>query len=297
MDLDDVRIFTQVVESGSFTKAARHLSMPKSTVSRRVGELEDRLGVLLLQRTTRSLRLTHAGEIYFSRTSRIMDDLEHAEAALHELQSEPRGLLRLTTPGDFNGTFPDLLGAFQEKYPLVKLVVFPTGRRVDLVTEGYDLALRAGFLSDSSMVSRTLLRSHMGLFASPEYLKQHDPICHPEDLTKHRCVIFSEENVEARWQLVGPDGPVDVNVSGRLAIKDFDMLRAATVRGEGVALMPNLVGAQPVQHGQLVRVLPTYKGIEDILSAVYPSSRHLSPKVRVFIDFAAEWLSSSCRAH
>jgi DNA-binding transcriptional LysR family regulator len=256
MDLDDVRIFTQVVESGSFTKAAKQLSMPKSTVSRRVGQLEDRLGVLLLQRTTRSLSLTHAGEIYFSRTSRIIDEIEDAEAAVHELQTEPRGLLRVTTPGDFGGVLPGLIAGFQERYPLVNLVVFPTGRRVDLVAEGYDLALRAGSVSDSSLVSRTLLRSHLSLFASPDYLKDHDPICHPSDLSNHRCVIFGRDGVEARWRLIGPDGPLEVEVSGRLAVQDFEILRATVLGGAGVAFMPHLSGSEQLREGRLVHLLP-----------------------------------------
>lgn len=291
LDLDDVRLFTEVVQAGSFTKASRKLGIPKSTVSRRVGELEDRLGVLLLQRTTRKLHLTHAGELYFARTARIMDELEDAEKALAELQSEPRGLLRITTPSDLSGALPPLLSAFQDQYPLVELVVFPTGRRVDLIAEGFDLALRAGSAVDSNLVARTLLKSHLSIVASPSYLAKHGaPTC-LEDLSQHRCVVFSNQSVEGTWDLVGPDGGVNqVPVKGRFAARDFGILRAAVLRGEGLGFLPLLSFGADLRSGALVRVLSEYRSPESALRAVFPSKRHLSPKVRAFVDFAATWL-------
>jgi DNA-binding transcriptional LysR family regulator len=292
MDLDDIRIFTKVVEAGSFTKAADLLGIPNSTASRRVGELEDRLGVLLLQRTTRKLNLTHAGEIYFARTSRVIEELQVAETALLELQAEPRGVLRLTTPSDLVGALPDFLMAFQEKYPEIDLIVLPTGRRVDLVAEGYDVALRAGKLSDSALVSRRLMKSNLALFASPQYLEAKGTPQMPSDLERHSCLVFSSEKLDAIWKLQGPTGHHEVNVKGRLATRDFDLMRGAAERHQGVAYMPELSGARALRAGTLVRVLPGYGSGESNLYAIYPSPRHLSPKVRAFVDFAAEWFDS-----
>lgn len=292
MDLDDIRIFTKVVEAGSFTKAARQLSIPKSTVSRRVGELEDSLGVLLLHRTTRKLNLTHAGEIYFARTSRVIEELKSAETALHELQSEPRGLLRITTPSDLSSAVFELIAEFQDAFPEIKVIVFSTGRRVDLISEGYDVALRAGQLEDSTLVSRRLLRINLALFASPSYLRAHPGIESPQDLSRHQCLIFSTEGTETVWKLQGPDGPVEVPVSGRLATRDFILIRTAALLSQGIAFMPELSAARALEEGSLVRVLPEYLSGESNLYAVYPSLRHLSPKVRAFVDFAAEWFSA-----
>lgn len=291
MDLDDVRVFTKVVDLGSFTKAARALGLPKSTVSRRVSELEEHLGTRLLQRTTRKLHLTHAGQIYFASTSRLIEELAEAERTVLGLEEQPRGLLRVTTPGDLSGTLSELLVDFQRAYPQVDLVVFATGRRVDLIAEGYDLALRAGRVLESGLVQRLLYRSHFALFASPHYLQNHPELRHPRDLVDHRCVIFSDEQVHATWELFGPDGRIEVPVRGSLATRDVSLLRRASAAGMGVAFIPELVGQAYAIDGRLVHVLPDYRSQESNLYAVYPSPRHLSSKVRVFIDFLTEWMS------
>ncbi len=294
MNLDDVRIFTKVVEAGSFTKAAALLGMPKSTVSRRVSELEEALGVRLVQRTTRKLHLTDSGQIYFNQTSRVLGELEVAEVTLSEMQAEPRGLLRITTPNDLTGSMSDFIGQFQDRYPLVDLIVLETGRRVDLVAEGYDLAIRAGNLNDSSLVFKLLHRSYMSLFASPDYLARSGPIETPEQLSEHHCLIFGTEGLETTWQLHGPDGLVDVPVRGRLACSDFSLIRHSAVRGRGIVFMPHFGAHSLVADQELVHLLPQYRSAESNLYAVYPSARHLSPKVRAFIDFSSQWFSSTC---
>ncbi len=292
MNLDNIRIFTKVVEAGSFTRAAAQLSIPKSTVSRRVSELEDALGIRLLQRTTRKLNLTDAGRLYFSRTAQLLSELQETEVALSRLQAEPQGILRITTPGDLAGTLPDLLAHFQETYPKVEVIVFNTGRRVDLVAEGYDLALRAGTLADSSLVFKRLYRTHLSLYASPRYVKEHEPIRSLSDLSRHNCLIFSVDQLTAQWELYGPRGSERVEVSGRLASKDFTLLRGAAVQHQGIAFMPNFGAQTYLEAGSLVRVLPDYKSQESSLYAVYPSARLLAPKVRAFIDFASNWTKS-----
>lgn len=286
-----MRIFTKVVEAGSFTKAAEQLALPKSTVSRRVSDLEDQLGTLLLQRTTRKLTLTLSGELFYARTSHIVEELQQAQVALEELQSAPRGLLRITTPADMATMIPRLTGEFQELYPDVDVVVFATGRRVDLVAEGYDLALRAGRLSDSSMVSKKLLSSRFGVYASPEYLRINGVPQTPSDLTKHRCLCFGTDRTSSTWILHGPDGSQEVSVTGHLASNDFSVLRSATMLGQGVAVLPDFDTRGETTAGRLQQILPEFTSDAGNLYAVYPSARHVSPKVRAFVDFATEWMS------
>lgn len=296
MDLEDVRIFTTVVDRESFTKAAAVLDMPKSTVSRRVSALEDTLGVRLLHRTTRSLRLTPAGQLYYSRTRRLIDDLKSAEEAVQEMQAGPGGLLRLTIPNDITGMMAQLITAFQREYPQVRLSVFSTGRRVDLVAEGYDLALRAGTLTDSSLVSRKLLSQRFYLVASPAYLREHAAPQSPNDLSEHDCLIFGTERTEALWTLKREEEQVEVRVKGRLACNDFDLLRHAALSGVGLTYLPEWLVVEHLRQGELIALLPEYApDLGGGLYAVYPSPKHLTPRVRAFIDFAADWLTQSCR--
>lgn len=296
MDLDDVRIFTKVAEAGSFTKAAQLLDMPKSTVSRRVAELEDKLNVLLIQRSTRKLTLTPAGQLYFARTSRAIADLKQAELALEEMQSEPRGILRITIPSDMAGLIPRLLGEFREAYPLVQLIVFSTGRRVDLIAEGYDVALRAAArLTDSTMYSKKIIDTRFGTFASPDYLEKHGTPQAPADLEQHDCLTFGTETFSAEWNLfhTETEESTKVHVSGSLASNDHNLLMGACLLGLGVAFLPTFEPNRHVTRGRLVRVLPSYTSEFGSLYAVYPNGRHVSPNVRAFVDFAAKWFSDS----
>ncbi len=295
MDLDDVRIFTKVAEAGSFTKAAQLLDMPKSTVSRRVAELEDELNVLLIQRSTRKLTLTHAGQLYFERTSRAIDDLNQAKLALDEMQAGPRGVLRLTVPSDMSGLLPRLIRDFRTRYENVELVIFSTGRRVDLIAEGYDVALRAApRLSDSTMHSKKIMDTRFGVFASPEYLEKHGTPTTPEELTSHECLTFFVEGMEHRqWDLhhalSGKNIPIPV--SGTLSSNDLTLLMGACENGLGIAFLPTFEPELLVTKKRLIRLLPDYTSEFGALYAVYPTSRHVSPNVRAFVDFASEWFS------
>jgi DNA-binding transcriptional LysR family regulator len=291
MDLDDVRIFTKVAELGSFTGAAKQLDMPKSTVSRRVAELEDRLQVRLLQRSTRKLTLTHAGELYFVRTSRALEELVQAENDLAEMQNEPRGLLRITVPGDMSGLLSAMIQDFQRKFPLVEISLFSTGRRVDLIAEGYDLALRAGVLQDSSLVSRKLLDSPVGIYASPAYLVEHGEPQTLADLSNYRCLCFGTDRPQNKWKLKTSDGLIEIDVTGNLCSNDYAFLISACSTGAGIGFLPTLGAERLVRSGLLTRLFPNAVGGFGGLYAVYPSPRHLSPKVRAFIDSAAEWLA------
>lgn len=283
VELDRIRVFTLVVQFGSFSKAAERLGIPKSKASRWVSELEATLGARLLSRTTRQLSLTEAGRMYFERTSGPIAALEAADRALSQLQEEPSGTLKLTAPTDLVSTvLTPVFVEFNRLYPRVKLVVLATNRRVDLVAEGVDLALRAGALSDSSMVARKLPMAQMGLFASPAYLQRCGEPQTLRQLQAHNCLVFGHESSAHRWELIGTDGPQSVRVQGPLCATDYGTLASACLAGMGIAQLPSVNMWEGLSEGRLVSVLPTWKGSEVIAHVIYPSLSHLSPAVKRF---------------
>lgn len=293
MDLNEVLIFTKVVEARSFTAAARELGLPKSTVSRKVSQLEERLGVRLLQRTTRKLNLTDIGSAYYQRASRIVSEIEEAELAVAQMQRAPRGTLRITAPVDIAAAFlGDLVAEYLESHPDVSIEVLSTGRIVDLVEEGFDLAIRAGTLSDSSLIARKLAPARLHVLASPAYLAKHGEPRHPKELTEHECILFGDPRPARSWRFEGPEGELSVHIDGRLRADNFTMIRDALVSGYGVGRLPSHLAHAEVRRGGLVEVLADWLPSGSGVYAVYPTSRHLSPKVRTFIDFLAERLSS-----
>jgi DNA-binding transcriptional LysR family regulator len=284
-DLNELLIFTKVVQSGSFTAAALALGMPKSSVSRKVSDLEERIGARLLQRTTRKLGLTDAGRIYFERSARIVAEVEEAEGAVHQLQSSPRGLLKITSPLSFAMLGP-IVGNFLRRYPEVQVELMSTDRRVDLVNEGFDLAIRAGKLDDSTLIARTLGSIRRVLIAAPAYLKKAGTPREPEELSKHACLAFSAAPAPSVWvlQREGEGQAREVRVTPRLAVNDFELMREVALTGVGVGLMPEFLCAAELKAGTLKRLLPGWCSSEAALHAVYPSTRHLSPKVVAFIE-------------
>jgi DNA-binding transcriptional LysR family regulator len=296
-DLDAVRVFVQVVQAGGFTAAARRLQMPKSTVSRRVSELETQLGARLLQRTTRSLALTDVGSAYFARVERALGELSDAERAVAQLHELPRGVLRMTAPSDFAQLFlSDIAAAYQRAYPEVSLVVDLDNRRADLVAEGYDLALRASArLDDSSLVARRLLTGTHALFASPGYLAQHGEPQTPSELQGHNLVLFRSEKLRERLKLQRGNETTSVDVQGRLSSNDLGFVKRATLDGLGMGALPVFTACQELRGGLLRRVLPDHDLGTSAVFAVYPSARHLTPKVRTFIELAASYLEQRSR--
>ena len=266
--------------------------MPKSNVSRRLAELEAQLGARLLQRTTRTLSLTDAGRAFHLHAAAAVAALHDAERAVHDLEGEPRGTLRVTAPANFSMLFmPTLIAKFMQLYPELNLLVDFTDRAVDLVHEGYDVAVRAGPLADSSLVGVSLLGSSFVALASPDYLKAHGTPKTPEDLRNHACIVFGVTR-EGKWlfkQNTKPNAKsVHVPVRGRLAANSFFVAREAAVAGLGIACIPELLAQKAVSEGRLKVVLKSHAPPAAPLHIVYPSHRHLSPKVRVFVDFFAE---------
>ena len=292
IDMNEVLMFSRVVESGSFTAAAAALGVPKSTVSRKVSALEERLGARLIERTTRRLRLTEAGTLLYERARRIALALDEAEAAVGELQDRPKGTLRLTAPIDMgNAWLGPVLADFVRLYPEVRLDIELSNHVVDLLAEGFDVAIRAGKLVDSSLVARKLGTSRMALFASPDYVASHPAPTTPQQLVDHDVLLFRSPRFEATWTLTRKGEQVDVQLHSRLSANDFTMLRGLLRAGVGIGMLPDVTGALGVRSGALVRVLPGWCLGEGQVSAVYPSARHLSATLRAFLDHLRDRLS------
>lgn len=288
--ISQIQIFVKVVEAGSFTAAARELGLPKSTASRQLARLEDRLGVRLLERNTRALRTTEVGQAYYERCVRIVSDLAEADAAVTQAQVVPQGTLRISAPLTFGYLYlGPLVAAFLEAHPRVTLQVVLSDRKVDLIEEGYDLVIRVGVLEDSSLIARRLGRMERVVAASPGYLARRGVPQRAEDLRAHDALLYSYTASTASWRL-GPDRVIPVQ--GRLISNNGDVLRAAAVAGLGLVLAPRFVLDADLQAGRLVQVLGDCVTEEDGIWAIYPHHRHLSVKVRSFVDFAVAHLGS-----
>lgn len=287
MDLNEIAVFARVVQAQSFTAAGRALGLPKSTVSRKVSELEERLGTRLLQRSTRSLSLTDAGRAYYPYASRIVAEMEEADRAVTTMHGAPRGLLRVTAPLAFDA-LGLLVSSYLAKYPEVQLQVVCTDRVVDLVDEGFDLAVRAGRLADSSLIARQLGTTHAIVVGSPQLLEQHGALRRPQDLERLPALVFGAVTNPSKWTLLRKDDEVTVAVRPRLLTNDFAALEEAAVSGLGVALLPAPRCLKAIREGRLRAVLPAWRSHEIPIQAVYPSTRLLSPKVKTFIDHLQE---------
>ncbi|MBM4360358.1 MAG: LysR family transcriptional regulator [Deltaproteobacteria bacterium] len=283
VDLNAMTVFARVAQCGSFSAAARALGMPKSTVSRRVAELEQQLGARLLQRTTRRLALTDVGQTYFRHCARIAAEVEEAERAVSEHQSEPRGTLRVTAPMNFEFLGP-IVARYLEENPGVELELMCADRVIDLVQEGFDIAIRAGKLVDSSLVARGLGAHRAQLVASPRYLERAGTPRTPSALERHDGILFGANGSRRTWQLERERERIAVSPRARLVVNDYAVMTEATLAGLGVALLPEVRVAAAVAEGQLLRVLPRWSAPEVPLQAVYPSTRHIAPKVRSFLE-------------
>jgi len=296
LDLQDVTAFLAVADTGSFTAAARRLGLAKSNVSRRVARLEQQLGARLLERTTRRLRLTEVGETYHAHVAGAIEQLAEAARSVSQIQGEPRGRLRISAPADFNETMGRLVAEFSARWPHIQIDVDLTQRRVDLVAEGFDLALRAGKLEDSSLIARSVGEGASHLYASPAYLERRGEPLDPAALGQHAFVLFRGRQGELRLALDGPDGArEEVLVSGVISALDFGFVRHALLHGAGIGQLPDSLGADDLAAGRLRLVLPRYCLGRAPFHVVYPSTRFLSPKVRVFVDFCVEWVGAELR--
>jgi DNA-binding transcriptional LysR family regulator len=287
MDVNEMLVFARVVQAGSFTAAAAKLGMPKSTVSRKVSELEERLKSRLLHRTTRKLSLTDAGRTYYDYCARVAAEVEEAERAVSSLQLTPRGLLRVTAPVNVKFLGP-IVGDFLKRYPDIRLELLCTGRAVDLVEESFDMAIRAGTLADSTLIARTLGSAPWHLVATPGYLKRHGHPRSPEDLKKYDCLFFGSGRNPFDLRLEHGDISVEVALPARMIVSDMDVLHSVATAGLGVALLPAMLSVNDLRAGRLKRVLPDWNPPSTPVHLVYPSGRHLSPLVKTFADHLQE---------
>jgi DNA-binding transcriptional LysR family regulator len=284
-----IQVFVAVVENEGFAAAARRLGVSKSAVSKRITQLEAELGARLLHRSTRKLSLTEAGEIYFLHAQEALAAARNAEDAVAQLQQAPHGLLRINSPMSFGQLHvAPLVPAFLRRYPGISLEVILDDRVADLVGGGFDVAIRAGTLPDSSLVARRLAPCRNVLCAAPAYLEHHGVPCEPVDLLKHNCLHYAYFSGAHEWVFTGPGGPTSVETRGNLQINNSEALREAMVGGVGIGRLPTFVAAPDLVSGQLVRVLDRFEMPLQTIYAVFPERRHLPAKVRVFLDFAAE---------
>lgn len=293
MDLNHVAIFARVVEAGSFTKAGAELGLPKSSVSRTVASLEASLGVQLLQRTTRKLNLTEAGREYFEQTRRILAELDEATLAVSKLGKEPRGTVRMTAPFDIGSLMlADTIARFTAKYPRIHIDLSLTARRVDLVAEGFDLAVRAApRLGDSSLIATKVGSTEFGLFASGAYLERRGTPRTMEELKRHCCILFRAQGGAANWHLTGPRGEEVVSVKGPLNVDEMLFVSQAVERGMGIGLLPTIrLTDKQLGEQQLVRVLPEYRAEGGSLFIVLPAARHRPARVTLFSEFLIQSL-------
>jgi DNA-binding transcriptional LysR family regulator len=285
----EMRTFVAVVEAGSFVRAAETLRLSKTATSRLVGDLEARLGVRLLNRTTRRLSLTQEGEVFLDRSRDALAVVEEAEAEVSARSGEAVGRLRVNVPFSFGVLhLAPLWPQFMARHPEVELEVALADRLVDLVDEGYDLAVRIARLPSSSLVSRRLAATRLVVCASPEYLRLHGAPAHPAELARHAVISYTLLAMGEQWEFVGPDGPVVARVVPRLRSNSGDTCVAAALHHQGIVLQPSFLVGEALRSGALVEVMPAWRSIELGLYAVYPSRKHVAPKVRVLIDFLVD---------
>lgn len=276
IDLNDVRVFVRVVATGSFTRAARELGLPKSAVSRKVARLEEALGARLLARSTRTLSLTEAGRRYHAHAVAALATLNDAASDIGELQQEPRGQVRITAPPDLaNDYLAQPIAKFVERYPRVSVELVLTARTVDLVAEGIDFALRAGTLRDSSLIARRIANTPLVPLASRSYVARRGLPREPEELDSHDCVLFRPENGRSRWVLRGARGERSVSVTGPVAADDMHFVTQLVTEGVGIGLVPLTECQDSRRKRRVVRVLPDWVGPSGGLYLVHAPARHV----------------------
>lgn len=287
MELSSLEAFVKVVQTGSFTRAALALDTQKAHLSRVITQLEKELGVRLLERTTRSLSLTEIGREFFERAVGILASVDDAERAVQKAQGEPRGVLKLTCGVEFGMiAVSGWVGRYLERHRQVRVDADFTGRLVDIVHEGFDLAIRVGQLADSTLAARKLGELNYGLFAAPGYLARHAAPRSPDALAAHEILAFAGGSQQTTWTLHAGDDSARIALQPRLRANNVFAVRDAAAAGLGIAQLPLIVAATAVNAGHLRRVLPQWAAPAVPVNAVFASARYLTPKVRAFIDLA-----------
>jgi DNA-binding transcriptional LysR family regulator len=295
MDLNEIAVFIKVVQAQSFSRAAQELGMPNSTVSSRVSSLEKRLGLTLIHRTTRKLKITDMGQSYFKHCLQGLEEIERAESEILATQREPQGLFKITAPVELGGSvLPGLIAEYLKKYPKVNIEVILTDRRVDLLAEGIDLAIRAGELKDSTLIVKKLGNAYFAAFAAPKYLKAHGHPKQPKDLSEHLCLQFTPLGIY-EWKLKSQKSSATIKVGGRMILNDLNLVKLLAVNATGIALLPTFLCHEDVQLGRLTRILPDWNSTPGPVHFVYPAQKFVLPKLSAFISLATETMRESLK--
>jgi DNA-binding transcriptional LysR family regulator len=292
-DLSRIKAFVQVFDSGGFSAAARQHGRSKALLSKYVTDLEDYLGVRLMNRTTRKLSLTEAGEAYYREASQLLQQLDELDATISDQTTAPRGLLRVSAPRNFGETtLAPAIFAFLVDHPSVTLDLRLEDRYVDLVEEGIDVALRISTMTDSSLIARKIADMRLQLVGSPSLIKARGLPKTPEDLRTLPCIVDINLQTQANWRFIDNDKTVSVHVTGPVRVNSPLAARDAALAGLGFASLPSYLSEQMVEDGKLVAVLDDYLPKGQTLQAVYPHRRHLAGKVRALIDHLVAWFEA-----
>jgi len=287
--LTSMSVFVKVVDCGGFSAAARRLNLSVTMVSNHVAALEERLGARLLNRTTRSVGLTETGRAYYERCTSILAEIDDADRTAGASHSTPMGTLKLYTNPHIVRFLAPVIADYLRAYPAAAVDVTGGDRMVDLVEEGYDLAVRTFLPPESTLIVRNLSVWRHILCVSPDYFSSHPPIEKIEDLTAHNCVRYAFYPFSDGWHFTGPDGkPAMVRISGNLTSNTAEVLRVVGLQGQGIFLAPSFLVEEDLQAGRLIEILPEWQPVEFNINALYPHRHQLSSKVRIFIDLMAE---------
>lgn len=282
----EMQTFCTVVDAGSFVAASDSLGVSKAAASRYVSELESRLGVRLLHRTTRRLSLTPEGEVFYIRCRELLASVEEAEAEVTSRGDVARGVLRINAPVSFGiHHLAPLWGPFHERFPEVELTIDLSDRIVDVVEEGYDLSVRIGTLRNSTLVSRRLTTTRLRLCASPDYLSKHGEPVHPDQLAEHRVIAYSHFTRGNDWPFTGPEGEVSARTRPWMMASNGETCVETALAGQGIVLQPGFLVNDALAAGTLVELMPDYQSTELGVYAVYPTRKFVTPKVRALVDF------------
>lgn len=293
MDLfSSMRMYVAVVDGGSFASAADKLAISRAMVSKQIQRLEEHLGTRLLNRTTRRLSLTETGREFYERSLQIMTDVEEAEQVAGQMTRTPQGVLRVTIPLSYGQhRLATIIGDYTQAYPRVQLDISLSDRKVDLIEDGFDLAIRIGAMPHSDLIARKIGGVRSIVCASPAYVARHGAPQTPSELGRHACLGYTLTGSGADWRFEAQDGPLVVPICGPIRADNGDIIRLAALSGAGILFQPHFIVGDDLAAGRLVQLLPGWQSAELGVYAVYPSRKHLSAKVRTFVDFLAAALA------
>jgi len=287
---EEIETFTQIVDSGTITAAAEHLQLAKSAVSRRLSELEEKLGVELFHRSTRKMNLTDSGIVFYQQCTQILDDLMEAEFSVTQSHQEIRGKIKVAAPLSFGLMhLAPAIFDFKKLHPAITFDIDFSDREVDLIQEGFDVGVRIAELKDSSLIARKLAELSTVVCASPDYLRQHGEPKKPEELAQHDCITYSYLERPELWSFLDKDeNPITTTVQQIIRVNNGEFMRDAAAAGLGIIRQPTFIAYTDIAAGKLIPILQEYKSMPVNAYAIYPPTRHLSQRVRQFIDFLAE---------